>query len=94
MINLDIMMNINCRRNLNGSYSDLLSKAVGGKGETHVLFSQAADNFTSTLRARSVVGVLFSKNLIGEAAVWVALPLRAVSRSIRSQAGRRKAGTL
>jgi hypothetical protein len=42
----------------------LALKAVGGKGETHILFSHPADNFTSAYGVSSLVSALLSTNLI------------------------------
>jgi hypothetical protein len=46
MIKVGIMMIPNDNRRVGDVGANLVLKAVGGKGETHILFSHPADNFT------------------------------------------------
>jgi hypothetical protein len=94
MIKVGIMMNINGRDRTNGRDSKLGLRAGRGKGKTHVLFSQAADNFISILQVSSVVSVSFSTGLIEKATVRVARQLCALAMSVRSLAPERAPITL
>ena len=86
MIKVGIMMDANDNGTADDIGAKLASRAVGGKGETHILFSHAADNFTSAFRVSSLVSALLSTNLIKEMAVQVAQRVNAVPRSTQSVA--------
>ena len=86
MIKVGIMIDTNDQGGADGMGATLVLKAVGGKGETHILFSHAADNFTSAFRVSSLVSAPLSTNLTKEVAVQVAQRVSTALRSTQSVA--------
>lgn len=86
MIKVGIMMDTDDHGGADDMGATLVLKAVGGKGETHILFSHAADNFTSAFRVSSLVSALLSTNLTKEVAVQVAQRVSTALRSTQSVA--------